>query len=327
MATYYVTVAGAGAKDGAAWATAFDLAAWETHAEGSAAAGDIYYVEEGTYTLTGGWNTSTQDGTSTSPIIVIGVVSGTSAEPPTKSDWADGATRPLIACGANEHQSGDYWNWYNFRFTTTHDYGFRYFTGGLAVNCYSNNSSASARDAIRLNGDNCRVFDCEAESGGAAKGNAIVFGATYCTAIGCYCHDANDGIVIENHWATVVFCILDTLDANGIECGAKDSHKLLNNTIYNCAKGIEASPTAYSMIVNNIISDCTTGISMSAERKSNYIDWNNYYNNTADVANCTKGENATAHEPQYTDAAGGDFSLNTASSCIGAAFSINDGVG
>ena len=85
-ATMYVTVAGAGTKAGTSWANAFGYAEWETDYEGSAEPGDIYYVEDGTYTLTSDFSTA-RDGTVDSYIKVIGVATGTTNEPPVSSDW------------------------------------------------------------------------------------------------------------------------------------------------------------------------------------------------------------------------------------------------
>lgn len=323
MATYYATVAGAGAKNGAAWATAFDLAALETHVEGSAAAGDLYYVAGGTYTLTGNWNTAL-DGTAASPIHFIGVKSGTTNEPPIVSDWADDTDRPLFAAAANECRFDNYWIIRNIRVTTTEDDGFRADTGSLIVNCYSNNSSNADRIAIKVAGDQSRIIDCEAESGGATKGRCIGLPNAAARVIGCYCHDGSDGIVISLG-AVISFNIIDTMDDTGINGGNDHAVVAMNNTIYNCSVGISETIGTRWVVMNNIISDCTTGISWDTEQKSNYFDFNNYYNNTADVSNVTKGPNATAYEPQYTGA--GDFSLNTASDCIGAAFSIELGVG
>ena len=83
----YVTTTGAGAKTGGTWADAFDLAAFEIDAEANAEAGDRYFFEAGTYTLTQNIAWNLQAGTGPLPIEVIGVKSGTTAEPSTTSDW------------------------------------------------------------------------------------------------------------------------------------------------------------------------------------------------------------------------------------------------
>ena len=104
----YVTVAGAGDNSGDSWANAMALSDFETDLEGSAEAGDIYYVKEGTYTLTSDLDWSSQDGSYTNPIIIIGVKTETTHEPPEFSDWASGDDRPLIAQGGYALTTGDY---------------------------------------------------------------------------------------------------------------------------------------------------------------------------------------------------------------------------
>ena len=71
-ATMYVTVAGAGDKSGSTWGNAMGLGEWETDVEATAEAGDIYYLEAGTYTLTNAFSTAL-DGTDVAPIKIIGV--------------------------------------------------------------------------------------------------------------------------------------------------------------------------------------------------------------------------------------------------------------
>lgn len=326
MATYYVDPSGAGGKDGSDWDNAFGLGEWETHLEGSAAAGDFYYVKGGTYTFTSNISTA-KDGTATNPITIIGVNSGTTNEPPISSDWATGANRPLMAAAAYDFIFDNYWIIRNLRVTITDIYGLRADQGALIVNCNSNNSSGSAgRCGISTYGTDSCIINCESQSVNGFCSYVLQFD---CKVIGCYLHDGETGI--EGYAdANYVFNIIDTMSGHGISfitSGPMMSTAIINNTIYNCGTGIEEDTGDRFMVMNNIISDCTTGIKWGTEQKSNYFDYNNYYNNTADVSNVTKGENATAYEPQYTGAAGGDFSLNTASDCIGAAFSIELGVG
>ena len=137
-ATMYVTAAGAGGTDGTDWANAMNLAAWSSDAISSAEAGDIYYVQGGqTYTLAANW-IAANDGLVTSPITIIGVNSGTSAEPPTFSDWAiDDASRPIIAAGASDFIFDNYWKFKNLSVTTTDSNGFRGDVGPQFENCKS----------------------------------------------------------------------------------------------------------------------------------------------------------------------------------------------
>jgi hypothetical protein len=67
-----------------------------------------------------------------------------------------------------------------------------------------------------------------------------------------------------------------------------------------------------NVIMNNIIYGYTTGISMGSNYPSVvYADHNNFYNNTTNRTNIAVGANDTALDPQFTDAANGDFSIGT----------------
>ena len=101
--THYVTQAGAGAKDGLAWASAFSVDEWEDELLNNAEADDIFYVLSGTYTLTQAMDFSAKVGTAANPIQIIGV--DNEAAPVTSADWAYGTDRPLIAAAANTFRS------------------------------------------------------------------------------------------------------------------------------------------------------------------------------------------------------------------------------
>ena len=118
MANYYVTVAGAGDNSGDSWANALTVSEFVMSVN-SAIAGDSYYVAGGTYTFGASINTAA-DGTGSSPISIIGVNSGTTAEPPTVSDYATGSSRPLFSCGAYTITIDNYWKFLNIRASGTH---------------------------------------------------------------------------------------------------------------------------------------------------------------------------------------------------------------
>lgn len=325
MAEKYVTVAGAGVKDGTDWSKAFGLAEFDTDWS-SAAAGDTYWIEEGTYTFTSDISTA-NDGTGASPIRVVGVNSGTTNEPPIYSDWATGANRPLFAGGGYMISGDNFCHFINIRYTGTDTSCIHADTGALVLNCDVNNSSSSARIAVNIVAGQARAINCEVQSGGSTKGTALDIGIARGTiAFGCYCHDSATGIAMNYRESCAMFNIIDTCDV-GITLGSEYGQRVINNSIYNCTTGIIADDTNNAVIMNNSISDCTTGANWTTEQLSNWFDYNNWYNNSTDCTNCTKGPNATAVDPQYTGAAGGDFSLNTASAMIGAAFSIEEGVG
>lgn len=320
-ATMYVTVAGDGDKDGTSWANAFDLANWETDCEGSAEAGDIYYVAGGTYTLTDNFSCQ-NDGTAALPIKVIGVTSGTTAEPPTVSDWAYGANRPLIAAGANALSWDDYWIAYNFQVTTTHSNGFELGSYSTGYNNYVYNSSETAgRYAIRQYNFGGAFYFCEGKSTsgigiGAQNGEPVAFS---------YAHDSTD--CYKSGSLFLISSVADTC-TDGVDLVSQDGNSLINNVIYGCTNGINATDSAFNSFINNIIDGNTNGAVWStANELTNFWDYN-IWNNTTDVSNVTKGVHDITGDPGLTAPADGDFTLSSSgSNAIAAAMQLNTNVG
>lgn len=318
-ATMYVTAAGAGDKSGSSWANAMGLAEWETDVENSAEAGDVYYVEEGTYTLTGAWSTAL-DGSTTAMISIIGVLSGTSNEPPVFSDHATGANRPLIAAGANSFTFDDYWHIENLRVTTTSGTGLRADTSARIVNCKSYNSSGTAdREAIYITSNYSRAIACEAQSD---NGTAIYLG-TYGSAIACYAHDSDEGIDVGSYGA-VALCVLDTC-VIGVIAGAGNAYVILNNTFYTCTTGLSATTSNSVIVLNNIFDECTTPANWStAEYKSNWFDYNSWDGDKSSNTNVTAGNHSIDTDITLGNPGNDDFSITTASDAYNAALDAGD---
>ena len=153
---------------------------------------------------------------------------------------------------------------------------------------------------------------------------------------GCYFHDCARGLEACLDFSTVEFSVFDTCSVAGCQV---DFHgwysNFLTNTFFSCGKALyftEVAPTiGPSVILNNIFSNNSYAVyrtgSFESDDPQDFVDYNNWWANAHDVTNVTKGTHDTAVDPEFTDAAGGDFSLATGSSCIGAAFSIRLGVG
>ena len=318
---YAVTVAGAGDKSGRSggemdWANAMDLAAWVGDMTNNAEAGDVYYVEEGTYTLTGAF-TSALDGTSALPINIIGVLSGTSNEPPVFSDHAFGANRPVIACAANDFSVDDFWNIRNLDFTITTSGGVTVDTGSIIENCKVVNSGVATRYGFYLKVYG-RAIGCEAVSDNGRAFQA----ALGPVVVACYAHDSSAGYYSGSTDGRFFNSIADTC-TTGSDIISSDRTALVNCTIYNCTTGISGTTARYSTFLNNIIDACGTGASWSSEIKSNWWDYN-CWNNTSDTTNVTKGDNAVTGDPGMTNPGAGDFSIGTGSNCHDVALDAGD---
>ncbi len=303
-----VTVAGAGDKSGSTWANAMGMAEWITDMTTNSEAGDRYFVEEGTYTFGGASDSSARNGTSAAPIQIIGVLSGTSNEPPVFSDYASGANRPVMAVAANVFSVGDYWIAQGLDTTTTNSNGFYVGDYSIVYNCKSNNSGIATRYAFR--GDQAtRFIACEAQS---ANGRAIrLHIATSCVA--CYAHDSVVGFYFGSAYSTVVNCIADTCTTYGLCVDNQSVQVMVNNTIYNCGTGIYGSTGFASTVINNIIDACTKGVEWTTPDLSSWFDYN-CWDNTDDVVDTDIiwGNNRSEGDPGMAGPAGGDFTVTQA---------------
>ncbi len=330
----YVTVAGAGLKDGSTWLNAMGDGEFETHIEGSVDPDDRYWLEDGTYDFTGGdvdWNT--RDGTAVAPITVIGVKSGTANEPPVFSDWSrDAADRPFFDCGVNRIRSSDYNKIFNISIEGG-DYNALWLGASNVIeNCKVYNDSATGGyDAINASSGNCKVINCEVES---EAGHGIQ-GANFVTVLFSYIHDCDTAtyaaVDLDGSVQNLAFNIFDSC-AIGVKSASRDNMTILNNTFYETAVGVDETDGYGWICVNNIMEgNNTSGFDWDTQEDINYF-WKNH----GDDARCTDmwvnvattGPHAdlevSTGDPKFTGV--NDFSLQSDSPNIDAGMSIILGV-
>jgi len=332
MAEIYYTVTGAGAGTAAGWSDAGSVGALDTYLTSSAVAGDrVWVMGSSTYTFS---FFSSQDGVSGDPIRVIGVATGTTAEPPTQSDWAIGSDRPTFATGSGNATGDDYWEWYNIIGTGTGSQVFRSDADSKFFNCKATNTSGTGgRDAfIQAGFSSCLFVACEAES---TNGNAInAFSNT--TIRNCYIHDSSQGITLAGTY-NVQNTIIDTC-TTGIDLSTHSRSVLVWVTFYNCTSGIIGTTSSGNYIESCAFDSCTDAwkFNNSGTVTVNHFDYNNWAtNNTRDMSwdngstedNSAKGLNATASVSGFTDPANGDFSLGGSSAMLEAGKPLDVGVG
>lgn len=300
-ATMYVTVAGAGGKTGADWANAMGLAEFVTDITNNTEAGDIYYLLSGTYELTATLNT-TRDGLTTSYIKVIGVSDTALTE-------ATGTDRPLINTGVYAFIVDNYWYFRNLSFvgSITSLQVFRADNYAEVVNCKFESTVDNISAALIESGN---TINCDFIStvGYSLQGNTNI---DYCYVKNGYnvtLPRAGQGVYTNSIFDGGVTGI----NFNPNTADYKHCY-IANNTIYNCTTGINLNTALWSTIYSNIIDTCTTGIAADATSDSYILDYNNFNGNTADVSNVTKGSNATALDPQFVNAAAGNFAIQNAS--------------
>jgi hypothetical protein len=128
-------------------------------------------------------------------------------------------------------------------------------------------------------------------------------------AFGCNVHDCIGGGIFASTSPTVMYCIAAKNGANGINAVAAATQplRIIGNTVDgNAGNGIEITTQAAlsgATIINNIISNHTsggayglavdTGTLAANDLVKGLVDYNVYYNNTADLNNVSYGPHDT----------------------------------
>lgn len=329
MTIYYATSAGAGTKSGADWANAWSKTELYSWISSTATAGDVAYIMQGTYS--GNGISTSKAGSSSNPIKLIGVKTGTTAEPPTVSDYAYSTDRPVLEASSfySFTITGGYWWYLNLKFQL--GTGNVSLSGCFMNNCYINTGSTS-KDALRFHGILLNTYVL------APNSNATKAGIYAQICYRCM-SEAGDGNAF-NVYTYGVKTIMQSIakdSAIGLNNTGNDTYPamLLDNTIYNCTTGISYSSNDYSptVILNNSISDCTDGCLADQSGTINYgrlFDHNNWYNNTHDMSfdngssedNSYKGSNDIDEDPDFIDASNDDFSISASSGNFNAGIEV-----
>ena len=328
-AFFHITPTGATTKTGATWATAMDMAAFITHLEGAVVAGDVHFIMDGSYTVTEDLDCTARDGAAGSPIVMIGVKSGTTNEGANVvySDWSrDAADRPFIDGGSYTFNLGDYYILRNLDFQTNTASGVYQGAYGYNENCKFMSPVENANYATRSG--RCHYINCEMSSTG---GFALRHGGSGLIMF-CYFYDSPTGI----YSASFSTCFGNIFDDNtiGIDALSNIGLMILNNTLYGGSYGINSAAPYNIVTINNICE----GQSVGGFRSTTQTDSNLYMYNHGDDTRCTdmwigidtttifQDYEVTTGDPKFTTS-GSDFSLQNDSPNLGAGMSIDLGVG
>ena len=318
-ATMYVTPAGALGKTGADWANAMGEAEFEADLEAGAEAGDIYYVQAGTYTLDSSYDSSARDATAVAPISIIGVKAATTAEPPAYSDWGvqSGTDMPTFACGAWTISFGDYYHVYNCKFTGTATAIVLFGVANIIVNCIGNNTNGTSRTAF-YGGTYDQFIFCTctgAASAGIRLSNGrCLFSYFYSLGTGAYSDSGNE---------TFMFNVFDTCSVAGISTATRVNNFYSNNTFNDCAIGVSIT-TGWGIGINNIFEGCS-GHGVLATTAFNCGYWHKNHGDDARNTDMWDGineaivaymDNACSTGDPLFDAANFNNSLAAGSPCI-----------
>ena len=340
----YVTIAGAGAKNGLAWSTAFGEAEFEADLEGAAHEdGDTYYVMSGAadggtpYTLDSSYDAAANDGTATLPVSIIGVKFGTNHDDsvPVLADWGSGLDRPVFACGASYYVGlGDYYKIFNCVFTGASTTLLNMGAQNVAYNCKATNSRAATATATAFSGTSSTCISCEGIGGDSTHGYAFYVPRM----IFCYAHDCNWGVDTVAG-GTYLFNIFDTATI-GISVASDDVLTIFGNTIYNCVTSISATDSYSTHSINNIIDTSTDAFVWTTQTDINMYMYNHRGNSVTDMYDTANNKisstiphtdnwvtGGAGEDPDFTNEADGDFSLEATSPCIDAGMAMVLGVG
>lgn len=230
----------------------------------------------------------------------------------TRGDSPTGTDRPLLAMGANAFGSaGNNTKWMNIRGTSTNAGGFS-FTSNVVLNCAFQNTSTG----IAVGCVGTTIFNSSIISDG---GIALNISTGDSKAYGCYINGDTVGVDLNATDSNLIQYSIVIGGSTGaiFMDDASTFHNISNNILYGAETpvgvgitiGAAAATSIRQIIVNNIIYGFTTGISTGAAMNINYIDYNNFFNNTTNRTNVAVGDHDISVDPEFVDAAGGDFTI------------------
>lgn len=268
----------------------------------SATASARYFIQgNATYTL-GGTVTIAASGNSTWPIIIEGYTSS-------RGDRPVGSTRPILACGAGTFTLGGISWFMNLQMTGTAAAILA--TNGsdkiFAVKITNSSTTANRAGLTTNSGTATHAFYCELISY-RGYGSQCNTGGYF----NCYIHDCGvNGIFGVGANCTVINCIFASNVSNCFSSNTaiNISNYFINNTFYGAENKIGQglnfiTGTTLVNVVNNIFYGFTAAVVHADTQVTGYDDFNNYFNNTADVsaaAQWQKGANDTAIAPSFTN--------------------------
>jgi hypothetical protein len=268
--------------------------------------GQIVYVKNGSYDQTAAGVDMAKDGTNTLPIIFEGFNT-------THGDDPTGNNRPQIDMGTNGMNFDNYIHFRHMRVTNSSGNTLAGDIGFYIINCEVINTGTGADNTLDFGSSYGAVIDSYIECSFSGTGHSIV-GYSGLLVKGNYIKGEH-GIYIQQENPIIIDNIIvgdKSAGGTGINSIANlRNFTVMNNTIYNFEIGIDGANFTQGFIWSNLIDTCTTGINFNTSRASYLVvmDYNNFNGCTTDVTNVTKGSNATAINPSFTDAGNGDFSI------------------
>jgi len=331
--------ASSGGGDGSSWATSGSTAAYteaelETFLEGTVAAGDVIFIKDGTLTADSDVNFFSRSGTATSPIVIIGVKSGTTntGSSVTYSDWSRvEADMPFYDMGNYQFITGDYTIIRNLNMQGEDFRVLDCNTYCVVENCILNNDHVGSSQfyfALDINDYSC-IVNTEVSSTNRGVNindyNLIAFS---------YIHDCSDstygeGCVVEGFGPEFISNTFDTC-LKGISSVNKFGVSVINNTFYETDTGVEETTGVAWRCINNVMEGNNTyGFRWTTQTDQNFF-WKNHGDDTratdmwsnVDTTTIFQDYEVTTGDPKFNSPGTGDFSLQDNTSPL-----FDDGLG
>jgi len=222
-----------------------------------------------------------------------------------RGDTPTGDNRPKIDCAAYSITLNTAMDVYNLRITGTGSNVLIPRTGGRVVNCkIVNTSTTASRNALYNDNGSNYLFNIELIS---YRGYAFNTGSASLVLDSCWLHESNTGLRLGSGGVTLLNTIISSNVAYAINSAAALTTAVLflNSTLYGAENktgvGVNLlTATTYVRCRNTILYGFVTGIAHADVQTQGFDDFNDYYNNTADVSNWQKGANDIAVAPAFT---------------------------
>ncbi len=278
--------------------SALDDAFFEQGSGTNAVGASRFFVRSGNYSLGQTVSIASSGGTQ-APIVVEGYNS-------LRGDRPCGDTRPSIAAGIYTIVFGANWDVYYLAFSGTNTSVVSSGANGKYVCCRFVNPSGAANRAAFTASTDCLCLGCEAIS---YRGRAVAIGNSSGPCFfGCWCHDSDIGILASNAQpgVSIAGCLLTGHVSAAVSITAAYSQAILmeGNTLYGAANRMGIGISVVSgvtdlRVLNSVVYGFATGIQHADAQWAGFGNWNDFYNNGADVANWQKGAADLAVDPGF----------------------------
>lgn len=260
-------------------------------------AGNKIWMKNGSFTL--GITFTSRAGTLTAPIQWAGYNS-------TRGDNPTGANRPTLDVNTLAPIINNWTQMSNIIFTGTAATVLNCGSNTSLINAKVSNSSVTAARTGVLCGSNTVLVNSEFIS---YRGKALDVATATVYITGCYIHDSDIGMTTTTGLIAITDSIISDNVTSAIQSTSTGQIFTGNgNTFYGAENKLgkallNFSTTNNFIAINNIIYGFVTGISLTGVYPNVYENYNDFFNNTTDVTNVTKGGNDQAINPAFVNVA------------------------